>query len=167
MKLKKIVTYLVKVLGYVAVYYIITFVFNEYKAYKLPYGKKANEIRISANIPTIKSLMYSTNVNRELLGNQWVSIRKEPKKGEVLHISKLAIPKDDIGTLYEESDVFRKMEENGIMYQLNLHSIVENDTILKQDGILFEVPSSYENQKKVSGIELKNLISKWKIFDIK
>jgi len=167
MKFKKAVIYLVKLIGFVAVCYIVIFIFNEYKAYELPYGKRANEIRISANIPTIKSLMYSTNVNSELLGNQWISIRKAPQKGEVLHIWKYVIRKDDSGALYEERDAFRKMEENGIIYQLNLNSIVEKDTILEQYGILFEVSSSYENPKKVSGIELKNLISKWKIFELK
>lgn len=167
MKLKKTVTFLVKLIGFVAFYFIIIFIFNEYQAYKLPYGKKANKIRTSANIPTIKSLMYSNSVNRKTLGNQWVSIRKEPKKEEVLHIWKLAIPEDDSGALYEERDAFRKMEENGITYQLNLNSIVESDIILEQNGILFEVPSSYENRKEINGIELETLMSEWKILELK
>tara|TARA_R110000868_G_scaffold409676_1_gene695639 strand:+ start:1351 stop:1854 length:504 start_codon:yes stop_codon:yes gene_type:complete len=167
MNYKKTASFLVKLIAFVAVYFIMKFIFNEYKAYNLPYGKKANEIRISANIPTIKSLMFSKNVNKKLLGNQWVSIRKEPKKGEVLHIWKLVIPEDDSGTLYEEKDAFRKMEENGIAYQLNLNTIVENNIILEQDAILFEVPSSNENRKEIKGIELETLISEWKILELK
>lgn len=166
MEFKKTVTYLIKIIGSVAVCYISLFVYNEFEAYKLPYGKKANKIRISANIPTIKSLMYSTNVNEELQGNRWVSIRNEPEEGEVIHVWKLVIPKEDKITLFEERDAFRKIEGDGKIYQLNLNSIVDNNAILKQDAILFEVPRSYGNEKKLSGIELKNLISKWKILGI-
>lgn len=101
MKLQKTVSFVVKLIVFVVVFFIMKFIFNEYRAYNLPYGRKANEIRISANIPTIKSLMYSENVNKKFLGNHWVSIRKQPKKGEVLHIWKLAIPEDDRGSLYD------------------------------------------------------------------
>ncbi|WP_179317978.1 MULTISPECIES: hypothetical protein [Winogradskyella] len=167
MNYKKTVSFLVKLIAFVAVFFITKFIFNEYKAYNLPYGKKANEIRTLANIPTIKSFMYSKNVNKKLLGNQWVSIRKEPKKGEVLHIWKLAIPEDESGTLREEKDAFRKTEENGKTFQLNLKSIVENDIITKQDAILFEVPSSNDNRKEIRGTELQTLISEWKILELK
>lgn len=51
------------------------------------------------------------------------------------------------------------MEENGTVYQLNLNSIVENDITLEQDGILFEITSSYENRKVISGIALETLMS--------
>jgi len=167
MNYKKTVSFLVKLIAFVAVYFILEFVFNEYKAYNLPYGKKANEIRISANIPTIKRLMYSKIVNRKTLGNQWVNIRKEPKKGEVLHIWKLAIPEDESGTLHEEKDAFRKTMENRKTYQLNLNSIVENDIVLEQNAILFEIPNSNENRKEISGTELETLMSEWKILELK
>jgi hypothetical protein len=167
MNYKKTVSFLVKLIAFIAVFFIMKFIFNEYKAYNLPYGKKANEIRISANIPTIKSLMYSKNVNKKLLGNQWVSIRKEPKKGEVLHIWKLSIPEDESGILYEEKDAFRKMEENGKIYQLNLNTIVENNVIMEQDAILFEIESSNENRKEISGVELETLAAEWKILELK
>jgi hypothetical protein len=167
MNYKKTISFLFKIIAFVAVFFIMKFIFNEYKAYNLPYGKKANEIRISANIPTIKSLMYSKNVNKRLLGNQWVNIRKEPKKGEVLHIWKLAIPEDESGILHEERDAFRKVEENGKIYQLNLNTIVDNNIIIEQDAILFEIESSYENQKEISGVELETLTAEWKILELK
>ena len=167
MNYNKTISFSVKLIAFVAVFIIMKFIFNEYKAYNLPYGKKANEIRMSANIPTIKSLMYSKNVNKKLLGNQWVSIRKEPKKGEVLHIWKLAIPEDESGILYEEKDAFRKMEENGTIYQLNLYSTVENNIIIEQDAILFEIDSSNQNRKKISGVELETLTAQWKIHELK
>lgn len=167
MKLKKGVSILVKIIAFVLIWFIAKFLINEYKAYNLSYGKKANEIRISANIPTIKSIMYSKNVNKNLLGNQWVSIRKKPKKGEVLHIWKLAIPKDESGTLYEEKDAFRKMEENGTIYQLNLKSIIENNNIIEQDAFLFEIESSNQSRKEISGVELETLKSEWKILELK
>ena len=166
MNYKKTVSFLVKIIAFVVIFFITKFIFNEYKAYNLPYGKKANEIRIAANIPTIKSFMYSKNVNKKLLGNQWINIRKEPKKGEVLHIWKLAIPKDESGTLLEEKDAFRKTEENGKTFQVNLKSIVENNIITEQNAILFEVPSSYENRKEINGTELKMLMSEWKILEL-
>lgn len=167
MNYKKTVSFLVKIIAFVAVFFIIKFIFNEYEAYNLPYGKNANEIRMSANIPTIKSLMYSKDVNKKLLGNQWVSIRKEPKKGEVLHIWKLAIPEGESGILYEEKDAFRKMDENGRIYQLNLYSTVENNIIIEQDAILYEIDSSNQNQKKISGVELETLTAEWKILKLK
>ena len=167
MNYKKTISFIVKLIAFVAVFVIMKFIFNEYKAYNLPYGKKANDIRISANIPTIKSLMYSKNVNENLLGNQWVSLRKEPKNGEVLHIWKLAIPEDESGFLNEEKDAFRKMEENGTIYQLNLKSIVENNIIIEQDAILFEIDKSNQNRKKISGIELETLKAEWKILELK
>ncbi len=167
MNYKKIVSFLVKIIAFVAVFFVMKFIFNEYIAYNLPYGKKANEIRMSANIPTIKSLMYSKDVNKKLLGNQWLSIRKEPKKGEVLHIWKIAIPEDESGILYEEKDAFRKMDEKGKIYQLNLYSTVENNIIIEQDAILFEIDSSNQNRKKISGVELETLTAEWKILKLK
>ncbi|QNK78195.1 hypothetical protein H7F37_03685 [Winogradskyella sp. PAMC22761] len=167
MKIKKPLNYLLRILVFVAVYFVISFFINEYKAHNLPYGKKANEIRISADIPTIKSMMYSSHVNNDLLGNQWINIRKEPKKGEVLHVYKTAIPKDDSGILYEETDRFRKMDENGIIYQLMLNSIVENERISEQYGILKKIEGPYEDGKKIRGIELNNLLLKWKIHELK
>ncbi|WP_344716107.1 hypothetical protein, partial [Winogradskyella damuponensis] len=166
MNYKKTVSFLVKLIAFVAVFYIMKFTFNEYKAYNLPYGKKANEIRISTNIPTIKSFMYSKNVNKQLVGNQWVSIRKEQKKGEVLHIWKLAIPEDESGTLYEESDAFRKKDDNGTEYQLNLYSTIENNKVVEQKGILSQLPNSNKNRKEINEIELDSLISEWKILEL-
>ncbi|NRR93495.1 hypothetical protein HSX10_18130 [Winogradskyella undariae] len=166
MNLKKGASVLLKITAFVVVWFIAKFLFNEYKAYTLAYGKKANEIRISANIPTIKSFMYSKNVNKQLLGNQWVSVRKEPKKGEVLHIWKLAIPEDESGALYEESDAFRKKDNNGTEYQLNLYSTIENNIIIEHYGILTQFPNLNKNRKKINGIELDSLISEWKIFEL-
>jgi hypothetical protein len=111
--------------------------------------------------------MYSKNVNKQLLGNQWVSIRKEPKKGEVLHIWKLAIPENKSGTLYEESDAFRKKDENGTEYQLNLYSTIENNKLIEQNGIFYQLPTSNEKRKKIKGIELDRIISEWKILELK
>jgi hypothetical protein len=154
-------------MAFVVFFLLSTFIFNEYKAYNLHYGKKLNEIRMSANIPTIKSFMYSKNVNKKLLGNLWVSIMKEPRKSEVLHIWKLAIPEDESGTLHEERDAFRKKDENGIEYQLNLKSIIDKNKIIEQSATLYRLPISNENRREISGIELERLISEWKILELK
>ena len=166
MNYKNILIKILKLISLIIVVILTIFIINQYKSYKLEYGKKSNEIRKSANIPTIKSLMYSKNVNNDLLGNQWTNIRKEPSKGEVIHIWKIAIPKDDNKTLFRERDAFRKMNKNGIIYQLNINSVVENGNILKQNGILFEVQGSYENRKEISGVKLKTLMKKWKILEL-
>jgi hypothetical protein len=166
MKVKKTVSYF-KIIVFSALYFLTIFIFNEYKAYNLPYGKKANDIRISANIPIIETLMYSKKVNKKLLGNRWVSIRKKPKIGEVIHIWKLAIPEDENGILYEEKDAFRKMEKNGTIYQLNLNTIIKNNMILEQYAFLFEVDNSNKTRKEISGIELDTLIFKWGILEKK
>ena len=167
MKYKKTIIRIIKTIGFAAIVFLAIFLTNEYQASKLLYGKKSNEIRKTAKIPTIKTLMYSKSVNKNLLGNQWVNIRKEPNKGEVLHLWKRAIPKNDNKTLFKETDAFRKMDDNEIIYHLNLYSIIENGYISEQDAILSEVSSPYESRKKISGTELKNLISKWKILELK
>ncbi|WP_091893076.1 hypothetical protein [Polaribacter sp. KT25b] len=167
MKYKIIIRKILRIIGSIAIVFLTIFTIHQFKASRLAYGKKSNEIRKSINLPIIKPLMYSQDVNNDLLGNRWVSFRKEPKKGEVLHIWKLAIPEDDNETLHEERDAFRKMDENEIVYQLNLFSTIENGNIMEQEAILFEVSSSYEDRKTISGIELKNLIAEWKILELK
>lgn len=167
MKYKKIIIKTLEIIGIAGIVFLTIFTIHQYKASKLAYGKKSNEIRKSINLPIINPLMYSEDVNNELLGNQWVSFRKNPNKGEVLHLWKIAIPKDDNETLHEERDAFRKMDENEIIYQLNLISTIENSNVVEQEAILFEVPSSYEDRKTITGIELKNLIAEWKILEQK
>ena len=167
MKYKKTIIRILKTVGFAALIFLAIFITNQYQASNLEYGKKSNEIRKAAKIPTIKTSMYSKNVNNNLLGNQWVNIRKEPNKGEVLHLWKRAIPKNDNKTLFKETDAFRKMDENEIIYHLNLYSIMENGHISEQDAILSEVSSPYESRKKINGIELKNLLTKWKILELK
>lgn len=141
--------------------------FNQYSASNLPYGKKANDVRIALNIPSIKSSMYSSRVNRKTIGNHWKNFWDNPDKGEVLHVWKIAIPKSDHKTLSEEKDGFRKRLDNGVVYQLNLVTKIENNQIIEQYGFLFQVPSSYESKKELSGSKLDSIISDWKILEQK
>jgi hypothetical protein len=139
------------------------FLGNEFRAYQLPYGKKANEKRIKANIPTIKTFMYAGKVNHNTLGNHWFNIREKPKEGEVLHAWKLAITKDENGELHQENDAFRRLNEEGAIEQLNLYTIIDNGRITEQKGKIFEFGKTYEERTIIKGEDLKKLLEGWKI----
>ena len=162
MNFKKGSTYLVKIIAFLLLFFFARFIGIEFKAHNLSYGRKSNSIRDSANIPIIEKFMYSQFVNTKTLGNQWLNDRKEPKIGEVLHVWKLVIPKDN-ETLHEEKDAFRKKDKNGITYQFNLFSTLEKNIIVKQEGILFERSNSNKTLTEINGTKLDSLVKDWGI----
>lgn len=166
MKQKKGFYLLLKILVSVVIALLTTLLINQFLASNLPYGKKANNLRISLAIPSIKSSMYSNRISRKTIGNSWENFWSNPKEGEVIHIWKISIPKDDNKTLFEERDGFRKMLQNGILYQLNIITKIENNKVIEKYGTLFQVRSSNELYKEFSGSKLDSIIFDWRILEL-
>lgn len=96
----------------------------------MDFGVNANKLRKRIHIPIIDDYMKGD-------GYRWESDNIVPIDSETLHWWKKVQEHHRNGDLLsEESDAYRK-NINDVIFQLNIHSIIINDSISSRRGNLF------------------------------
>ena len=139
--------------------------YNRNQLSELPYGTKANALRLKLRIPIIEEDLTPKYDFHEYKGNQWNSDREFPQKDEILHAWKSVIPGDDF-VLNEETDAFRKYINDSLCQQLILKSTIDSDKKVTQVGTTFYLKGqSFKtidtNKITHDSLAIRSILSDW------
>jgi len=127
------------------------------------YGTKANDLRISLNVPIIDDYMNAVYKHDKFSGNRWESAHEKPKENEILHVWKEVNPLTEKLELEDEDDGFRKMDKNGRIMQFNIYSTLIGDSISERKGRFFYYDSKPRMEKELNEMEIDSVAKSWNL----
>lgn len=101
-------------------------------------GKSSNSLRQRFSIPVIEGNMVCNDSN-ELYYNRWYSPQEFPAGPEVVHAWKTVSTAVSKSIITSEDDAFRKRINDTLFYQLNINSVLLNDSSASKTGQVFFV----------------------------